>query len=72
MPERFDRLHCEKQLEIGPGASYLFEEPGTLEHVVRLNSDGSLDSTFNLSGPKPGLDDRPHGASMVGLVSPWA
>jgi len=29
-------LNCEKQLEIVPGATYLFEEPGTLEEVARL------------------------------------
>jgi len=32
------RLRCEKRLEIVPGASHLFEEPGTLEEVVRLAS----------------------------------
>ncbi len=31
-----DRLHCEKRLEIVPGANHLFEEPGTLEEVARL------------------------------------
>jgi dienelactone hydrolase len=30
------RLRCEKQLAIVPGATHLFEEPGTLEEVVRL------------------------------------
>jgi len=30
------RLHCEKALSIVPGASHLFEEPGTLDDVVRL------------------------------------
>ena len=29
-------LKCEKQLEIVPGATHLFEEPGTLEEVARL------------------------------------
>jgi dienelactone hydrolase len=32
--ERF--LQCEKQLAIVPGATHLFEEPGTLEQVARL------------------------------------
>jgi pimeloyl-ACP methyl ester carboxylesterase len=32
----FERLTCEKQLKIVPGASHLFEEPGTLEAVVAL------------------------------------
>jgi putative phosphoribosyl transferase len=32
-------LDCEKRLEIVPGASHLFEEPGTLDEVVRLAID---------------------------------
>lgn len=32
-----DRLvHCERKLVLVPGATHLFEEPGTLEEVVRL------------------------------------
>jgi putative phosphoribosyl transferase len=34
-----DRMRCEVKLEIVPGATHLFEEPGTLEHVARLASD---------------------------------
>ena len=30
------RLACEAQLEIVPGATHLFEEPGTLEQVAKL------------------------------------
>ncbi|MCP9473528.1 MAG: dienelactone hydrolase family protein [Nitrospira sp.] len=30
----YDVLTCEKKLVIIPGATHLFEEPGTLEHVV--------------------------------------
>jgi len=30
------QLHCEKQLAVVPGATHLFEEPGTLETVVDL------------------------------------
>ncbi len=37
--EAYDRLSCEKKLEIVPGASHLFEEPGTLEAVARLAGD---------------------------------
>jgi hypothetical protein len=29
-------LHCGRRLEIVPGATHLFEEPGTLEQVARL------------------------------------
>jgi putative phosphoribosyl transferase len=29
-------LHCEKQLSVVPGATHLFEEPGTLEEVAMM------------------------------------
>jgi putative phosphoribosyl transferase len=34
--EAFVRLRCEKELKIVPGATHLFQEPGTLEEVARL------------------------------------
>jgi putative phosphoribosyl transferase len=34
--DAFARLRCEKKLEIVPGASHLFEEPGALEVVAKL------------------------------------
>jgi putative phosphoribosyl transferase len=34
-----DRMRCEAKLEIVPGATHLFEEPGTLEKVAQLASD---------------------------------
>jgi len=37
--QAFAQLRCEKQLRIVPGASHLFEEPGTLEEVARLAAD---------------------------------
>jgi putative phosphoribosyl transferase len=37
--QAYDRLQCEKQMEIVPGATHLFEEPGTLERVAELASD---------------------------------
>jgi putative phosphoribosyl transferase len=36
------RLRCENDLVIVPGASHLFEEPGTLEEVARLARDWFL------------------------------
>jgi putative phosphoribosyl transferase len=33
------QLRCEKQLVIVPGATHLFEEPGTLDEVARLARD---------------------------------
>jgi putative phosphoribosyl transferase len=37
--QAFALLECEKQLEIVPGATHLFEEPGTLERVIDLAAD---------------------------------
>lgn len=34
----YQLLSCKKKLEIVPGATHLFEEPGTLESVSRLSS----------------------------------
>jgi pimeloyl-ACP methyl ester carboxylesterase len=33
------RLHCEKALRIVPGATHLFEEPGTLEIVAKMAAE---------------------------------
>jgi len=33
--QAYDQLQCEKELAIVPGATHLFEEPGTLEAVAR-------------------------------------
>ncbi|HEU4510832.1 MAG TPA: dienelactone hydrolase family protein [Pyrinomonadaceae bacterium] len=37
--EAFCQLRCEKSLQIVPGATHLFEEPGTLETVGHLAAD---------------------------------
>jgi putative phosphoribosyl transferase len=37
--QAFDLLTSEKKLTIVPGATHLFEEPGTLEEVARLAAD---------------------------------
>lgn len=34
--DAYAQLRCEKRLEIVPGATHLFEEPGTLDEVARL------------------------------------
>ncbi|HKY29426.1 MAG TPA: hypothetical protein VJM12_15915 [Pyrinomonadaceae bacterium] len=34
--EALTHMRCEKKLQIVPGATHLFEEPGTLEEVARL------------------------------------
>jgi dienelactone hydrolase len=37
-----DQMRCEVKLEIVPGATHLFEEPGALEQVAKLASDWFL------------------------------
>lgn len=37
--EALARLRCEKRLEVVPGATHLFEEPGALEEVARLAAE---------------------------------
>lgn len=37
--EAYAQLRCAKELRIIPGATHLFEEPGTLEEVARLAAD---------------------------------
>jgi putative phosphoribosyl transferase len=34
--EAYDLMTCQRRMEIVPGASHLFEEPGTLERVAGL------------------------------------
>ena len=49
-------LHCPKQLVIVPGATHLFEEPGTLEEVSRLAKEWfvrHLAPSTRLSGLSP-------------------
>lgn len=37
--QAFDKLTCEKHLKIIPGATHLFEEPGTLEAVAKIAAE---------------------------------
>ncbi len=37
------QLRCENRLEVVPGATHLFEEPGTLERVTELARDWFTD-----------------------------
>jgi pimeloyl-ACP methyl ester carboxylesterase len=34
--QAFAQLQCEKSLEVVPGATHLFEEPGALDQVIEL------------------------------------
>ncbi len=47
----FELLRCEKRMEIVPGATHLFEEPGTLAEVARLARDWFLK---HLEAAEPG------------------
>lgn len=38
-----EQLDCERRLELVPGATHLFEEPGVLEEVARLARDWFVD-----------------------------
>jgi len=37
--DAYSQLRCEKELTIVPGASHLFEEPGTLDEVAHLAAE---------------------------------
>jgi putative phosphoribosyl transferase len=37
--EALAQMRCEKELKIVPGATHLFEEPGTLEQVAGLAAE---------------------------------
>jgi putative phosphoribosyl transferase len=39
--DAYSQLRCEKELKIVPGATHLFEEPGTLEQVAQLAAEWS-------------------------------
>jgi len=46
------RLRCEARLDVVPGATHLFEEPGTLEHVAQIAGDWFVEHV-------PGANERP-------------
>jgi len=46
-----DQIRCEVKLEIVPGATHLFEEPGALEKVAKLASDWFLLHAAGSAGP---------------------
>ena len=52
--EAFERLRCDKKLEVVPGAAHLFEEPGALEQVAGLARDW-----FHRHLAPPGTVPRP-------------
>ena len=44
--QAWSRMRCEVKLEIVPGATHLFEEPGALERVAKLATDWFLHRTL--------------------------
>ena len=46
-----DQMRCEVKLEIVPGATHLFEEPGALDKVAKLASDWFLLHAAGSAGP---------------------
>lgn len=54
--EAYDRLRCEKALRIVPGASHLFEEPGTLEIVANMATEW-FSEHFAVGHPRP-IDEQ--------------
>jgi putative phosphoribosyl transferase len=45
------QMHCEVKIDIVPGATHLFEEPGALERVADLASDWFLLHAAGSAGP---------------------
>jgi putative phosphoribosyl transferase len=45
--EAMTHLRCENRLEVVPGATHLFEEPGALEVVTQLASSWFTDHLAN-------------------------
>jgi putative phosphoribosyl transferase len=45
------QLRCEAKLEIIPGATHLFEEPGALDHVAELAADWFVQRTAGKGRP---------------------
>lgn len=56
--DAYRKLRCTKRYEIVPGATHLFEEPGTLEHVASLAQDWFVEYLSNRGRPQPA--DRSH------------
>jgi putative phosphoribosyl transferase len=51
----YESLACEKDLRVIPGASHLFEEPGTLDQVARFAADWFQQHLGAVSGARGGL-----------------
>lgn len=56
----YERLRCEKRMEIVPGATHLFEEPGALEEVARLARDWFTEFLVHRDATPPLLEPPAH------------
>src|SRR6476661_1116175 len=56
--QALEQLRTEKQLTVVPGATHLFEEPGTLEEVARLARDWFLRCLPRGGAGRAGLHDN--------------
>lgn len=57
--EALATLRCEKRLQVVPGATHLFEEPGALEEVARLATAWFADHLGRPAAGGPGKDVGP-------------
>ena len=58
--EAYGQLRCEKDMQVVPGATHLFEEPGTLDQVVRLAIDWFQRHFAHRSEAVPEAPQRAH------------
>jgi len=56
--QALQRLHCTKDLVIIPGATHLFEEPGTLEEAAQLAKDWFVRHLTPVGSPVPHPNQR--------------
>jgi dienelactone hydrolase len=60
--QALDKLNCKKKMEIVPGATHLFEEPGKLEEVARLACHWLNE---NLKSPRLPFESRKSAAEQL-------
>jgi len=51
--EALAEIRCEARLSVVPGASHLYEEPGTLEMAAELARDWFVDHLISVDYPEP-------------------
>ena len=63
--EALERLTCEKKMKIVSGATHLFEEPGTLEEVVRLACGWFANHLTNDAADEEAPSDCPYDGEEI-------